>query len=351
MSDAPVRHEERPHAGTRVAYTLTRDGLAIEEFTSGVKTYEDIVYYDEVWDSYRTHHLPRGALWLLAVLSAAWTALLALLPGAWLVCSLPGGLLVAAWIFFLVRVRVLTVQLFNYDGNEIAALRGVPGEPFRSFLEGLDARLTSGRYPIQSVFEGLDLGRCEWQGFGRSWLCRFVYDRVVVERRWWLGWEHRVYYSLMALEPPVRLAWRLPRAAFWGTCLAFVAAVALALEAAGEKESALWPWAGALAVAGLLGLLGSLAGLSVAVIVGASGQTVRSAYLPWWQKVQRQEILRWFARLIRLADRLSEIDHEDYWEYHRNKLAILNEEGFLDPWPYRSALARLNSQEREEQGE
>jgi hypothetical protein len=186
---------------------------------------------------------------------------------------------------------------------------------------------------------------------GRSWLCRFVYDRIVVERRRWFGWEHRVYYSLMALEPPVRLAWRLPRAAFWGTCLACVAAVALALAAEGGQEGALWPWAGALAMGGILGGLWSLAGLLVAVVVGAGAQRVWSVYLPWWQRAQRQEILRWFARLIKLADRLSEVDHEDYWEYHRAKLAILNEEGFLEPWPYRSALARLNSQERDEQGE
>lgn len=351
MTDAPVKHEERPHPGTRVAYTLSRDGLAIEEFTSGVKTHQDIVYYDEVWDTYRTNDLPRRALWLLAVLSAAWTALPVLFPASWLLWSLPGGLLLAAWILLLVRVRILTVQLFDYDGNELAALRGVPGEAFCSFLAALDAHLASGRYPLQSVFEGLELGRCEWRGLGRSWLCRFVYDRVVIERRWF-GWEHRVYHSLMALEPPVRLAWRLPRVAFWGTCVALVATAGVALEAAATKEGALWPWAGMLAAAGFLGSLFSLAGLSVAVAVGTGGpQQVRSVFLPWWQKRQRQEILRWFARLIRLADRLSEIDHEDYWEYHRAKLAILNEEGFLDPWPYRSALARLNSQAREELGE
>lgn len=351
MSDAPVRHEERPHPGTRVVYTLTREGLAIEEFTSGVKTHEDIVYYDEVWDTYRTHDFPGRALWLLTGLSLAWAALPALLPAGWLAWSFSGGLLLAAWLFFLVRVRVLNVQLFNYDGNELASFRGLSGAPFRSFLEALDGRLASGRYPLQSVFEGLDLGCCEWKGLGRSWQCRFVYDRIVVERRKWFGWEHRVYYSLMALEPPVRLAWRLPRAVLWGTCFAFVAALALALEAAGGKEGALWPWAGALAVVGSLGTLWMLVGLSVAVAAGAGGQRVRSVYVPWWQKKQRQEILRWFARLIRLADRLSELDHEDYWEYHRNKLALLNEEGFLEAWPYRSALARLNSQEREELGD
>jgi hypothetical protein len=73
--------------------------------------------------------------------------------------------------------------------------------------------------------------------------------------------------------------------------------------------------------------------------------------LPWWQKAPRQELLKLLARLIHLADSLGELDHENYWEYHRNKLAILKEQGFLEPWPYRSALARLNSQEREDFGE
>jgi hypothetical protein len=59
----------------------------------------------------------------------------------------------------------------------------------------------------------------------------------------------------------------------------------------------------------------------------------------------------WFSRLTHLADKLAVLDTEDYWDYHRRKLAILREEGFLGDWAYHSAVARLNSQEREDIGE
>jgi hypothetical protein len=89
----------------------------------------------------------------------------------------------------------------------------------------------------------------------------------------------------------------------------------------------------------------------VAVHAQAGDQALLTPSMPWWQKAPRQELLKLFARLICLADRLSELDHEHYWEYHRNKLAVLRELDFLEPWPHRSALARLNSQEREDIGE
>jgi hypothetical protein len=350
-SEAPVHHEERPHPGTRVLYTLTKEGLAVEELTSGVKTHDDVVYYDEVWDAYRTHELPRAPLWLLTGLSLAWVTTTALLPAVLAVWWFAGGLLAAAWALFLMRLRFLTVRLFNFDGLELVAMRGVPDERFKAFVAALDERVAAARYPLQSVFEGLDLGQCEWRGFGRSWRCRFVYDRVVIERKGWFGWEHRVYYSLMVLEPPVRLAWRLPRIAFWGTCGASVWAFALACSALWGREPNLWPWAWLLAAAAAAGALWTTAGLGVAVQIRAGDKALLSPHLPWWQKHPRQEVLKWFARLIRLADRLADLEHEDYWEYHRGKLAVLRDEGFLEPWPYRSALARLNSQEREDLGD
>jgi hypothetical protein len=350
-NDASVRHEESPHPGTRAIYTFTRDGVAVEEFTSGVKTHEDVVYFDEIWDTYRTYGLSGRAAWSLVLLTAGAAVAALLLPAAWLLWGFLAGLLAAAWVVSLAAGRILTVRLFNYDGNELAALHGFPNASFRAFLKELDARLASGRYPLQSVFEGLDLGQCEWKVLGHAWRCRFVYDRIVVERRGRTGREERVFYSLMALEPPVRLAWRLWGPAVWCACAAFAATGILALLAYAGREASLWPWAAALAASGAGGILLALLTLSVGVTVGAGPQGILSDPLPWWEKERRLEILRWYSRLIRLADRLSEIDHEDYWEYHRNKLALMKEEGFLEAWPYRSALARLNSQEREEMGE
>ena len=65
----------------------------------------------------------------------------------------------------------------------------------------------------------------------------------------------------------------------------------------------------------------------------------------------RREALAWFAKLVQLADLLDVVRTDDYWDFHRSKLKILREAGFIEDWPYRSALARLNAQEREELGE
>jgi hypothetical protein len=315
-----------------------------------VKTHEDLVYYDEVWDSFRTHRLPRGPLMALSALTLAWAGALPLHAplSAW---SFAGGLLAAGWLFLLSRVRVLTVRMFDYDGHELVSLQGSACVRFRSFLEALDARVAQGRYPLQSVFEGLSLGQFEWKGIGRSWSCRFAYDRLVFERRRPFGWEERTYASLMALEPPVRLAWRIPLPAAAGAALSLAAGGFLTGLALGRPEPTLWPWVWALACVASVCVLWVATGLRVAVQASLGSQPLLTPSLPWWQRGPRQELLKLLARLISLADSLSELDHENYWEYHRNKLAILKEQGFLEPWPYRSALARLNSQEREDFGE
>lgn len=351
MKSEPVfRHEERPHPGTRVLFTLGREGMAVEAFTSEVKTHEDLVYYDEVWDSSRTHALPRWPLAALAALTLAWAAALALsaTPPLW---SFGGGLLAAGWLFLLTRIRALTVRLFNYDGQELACMRGPAGPRFRSFMEALDARVAQGRYPLQSLFEGLPLGQFEWKGRGRSWSCRFAYDRLVFETRRLFGWEDRSYASLMAVEPPVRLAWKLPLPAAAGFLIAASSWALLAVLADGRPEAGLRPWAWASACAAGASALWAVLGLRVAVQARLGSEVVETPSLPWWQRAPRQELLKLLARLIGLADSLGELDHENYWEYHRSKLAILKEQGFLEPWPYRSALARLNSQEREDFGD
>jgi hypothetical protein len=160
-----------------------------------------------------------------------------------------------------------------------------------------------------------------------------------------------VYYALMGLEPPLRLAWRVPWAALGAAVALGAFASAISWEAAGGADTSLWRWAGFLWAALAADAAFCALSLAVSVQVQVGAQSIRSPAIPWWQKRQRQEILKWFSRLTRLADKVSVLDTEEYWEYHRGKLAILREEGFLGDWSYHSAVARLNSQEREDIGE
>ncbi|MEW6757151.1 MAG: hypothetical protein AB1347_02925, partial [Acidobacteriota bacterium] len=110
-------------------------------------------------------------------------------------------------------------------------------------------------------------------------------------------------------------------------------------------------WLLGLCTAGLVASLLAAALLRVSATVETGAEPVETPGIPWWDQRRRREALAWLARLVKLADRVEPLDAEDYWEYHRAKLGLLKEEGFLEEWPYRSALARLNTQEREEMGE
>ncbi len=345
-----LRHTERPAPGTLVAYSLTDKGLHREEFVSGVRTHSQMVYYGEVWDTYRSQELPKPLLWRLLAVTAAWAASLALGPEA-VLAAVSGALLAAGWFLLALHARVVTVRAFDYEGYEMAAFRGLPGSAFQAFLSAFDAQVAAHRYPLQSVLESLDLGRFEVRSRREAWSCTFLYDRVILRTKGLMKGESRVYYSLASIQPPLRLSWRIPWVAVTLLAGSALASVALASEAFLAVEGSLRGLLVALSAVGAASLAWTFFALGAAVEVPSGSRSFRTPVLPWWRVRERRELLSWFARLIRLADLLADLETEDYWEYHRAKLGILRDEGFLEEWPYRSALARLNNQERDELGE
>jgi hypothetical protein len=344
------RHEEHAHPGSSVVYSLTPKGLLKEEFTSGVKTHTDLIYYDEIWDTFRARRLHRRGTVLLA-----WTTVLSAvvpcLPGVSWVMLLPvWGTLTAGWVLLALALQTVVVTLYDFDGQDMATLHGPSNSAFIEFLGELDVRVRNARYPLQGTLEGLDLGSCSWKGFHRRWSCRYLYDRVVFESEGPFGFEVREFYGLTALNPPVRLAWKVPKIALAGFLFGVLFAGPLSYIASAGGGHALDLAFGGLAVLAAACAIWLLLFLRVAVSVSTGTGTVESVALPWWQTSQRRSILTWFARIVRLADRTALIDYDDYWEFHRAKLEILRKESFLDTWPYRSALSRLNSQEREDLG-
>ena len=348
-SEEVLRHEERPRPGTTVQFSLTPDGLAKEEFTSGVLTHSHVVDYGEVWDTYRTQTFPAALFWRLLLMSGVWAGAAFLAPASWGPLALAGAALGSAWVLLAWRSRLVTVEVYDYDGYELAVFHGAPAPAFRAFLDAFQERIARSRYPMQSFLESMDLGHCLWQRWGIGWKCSFLYDRVVLETRGPLGHERRHYYSLSSLEPPIHLAWRVPWAALGLWAVAGLPAAVLARDAAGSPDLRLV----VLALAGVTvaAIVWAVLALGVAIEVSVGGHPVRSPVLPWWQRGERRRILLWYARLLRLADLLADLREEDYWEYHRTKLSVLKDEGFLEDWPYRSALSRLNSQERQDTGE
>ncbi len=344
------RHEEHAHPGSWVVYSLTPKGLLKEEFTTGVKTHTDLIYYDEIWDTFRARRLHRRGTWLLFWLTALSVAVPAAPHVSWVMLLPVWGTLTAGWILLGLALRTMVVTLYDFDGQELASLHGPSGEPFGEFLSELDDRVGVARYPLQGTFEGLDMEGCEWRGSRRRWSCRYLYDRVIFETHGPLGFEVKEFYALTALRPPVRLAWKVPRVALAGLLCGLLFCGPLYYLATAGGGSALALAARLLTGAGLLSAAWLLVFLRVAVSVSTGTGTVESVALPWWQTHQRRSILTWFARIVRLADRTALIEYDDYWEFHRAKLGILREEGFLDTWPYRSALSRLNTQEREDLG-
>ncbi|MGA9750279.1 MAG: hypothetical protein WBS54_00665 [Acidobacteriota bacterium] len=337
--------------GTRVCFTLMPEGVVEEEYTSGVQTHSEMVYYDEIWDTYHRQTFPLRTFLVLSAVSVAFAAAALLVALDYATMAVAGGAMTAAWLLLLWRASLLSVWAYGYEGEELFSLHGLPGKDFSSFIAELQRRVEQKRYPLQSVFEALDLGHCEWTGRARRWRCSFVYDRLVLEWKGIAGQARREYYSLMALESPIRLVWRVPWVSLGGAAASGLLVLGLLVEGVAGRDPTLWHALLALTGANLAFVLFAVARLAIAVQLPVQGTPIRTPFMPWWQRAQLQSILQWFARLVHLADRLEELSTEDYWEFHRSKLGILKEEGFLEDWPYRSALARLNSQEREELGE
>lgn len=351
MADDRIpRHEQGGPPGTWTVFSLTPDGLLKEDFATGLKVHGDVIYYDEIWDYNAFSPFPLGRTLVLGAVTAAAVLLPLLGAGPPAAYVLPWALLAVAWVFFWAGLRRKTVHLFDFQGQELAVLHGVRGGSLDRFLEALLQQVARSRYPLQATLEGLDLGRLSLRARGRTFRAAFLYDRVLFEETGPLGYGRREFYALTALRAPISLAWRVP----WPTLFPGALAALLAVPAASaglESQGSAGPWAWGLLGASLLLLLLSALLLTVSVTVDTGAAPFRSPPLSWWARRDRQRVLAFLASIVRAADRVDLLDMEDYWEYHRAKLALLKEEGFLEDWPYRSALVRLSSQEREEMGE
>jgi len=351
VPENPLVHEEHPWPGSLVRLILDPLGFIREEFTSGVPTHRVVVPYVEIWDTTTAQGFPAVLFVVLLALTLGWTLSLGFLEVSLTLSALNGMALGAAWAIFCWRARLRTVKVFDYDGYELAEVHGLPGTAFDGFIAGLETRVAAHRYPLQILFESLDLGRIEVAGRWSSWTGAFLYDRVALSQSGPGRRFSRSYYALSSLEAPIRLAWRIPWILFGISAATMASGLVLTSEALHSMPSVPWFWIwGALGTSLLSGSLG-VARVSAAVEIASVGHPVRTPQISWWRRAQRRQVLAWFARLVHLADRLEEISSEDYWDFHRAKLQILREEGFVGDWPYRSALARLNSQEREEPSE
>lgn len=351
MADDRIpRHEQAGPPGAWTVFSLTPDGLLKEDFATGLKVHTDLIYYDEIWDHNAFSPFPLWRTLALAAVTAACAVLPALGVGPAAAFVLPWALLLLAWVFFWAGLRRKWVHLFDFQGQELAVLHGVRGGSLDRFLEELRERVARARYPLQATLEGLDLGRLVLRARGKTFQASFLYDRVLFEETGPLGYGRREFYALTALRAPITLAWKIP----WPALLPGALAALLAVPAASaelEARGSLGPWAWGFLGASILLLGLSALLLSVSVTVDTGADPFRSPALSWWARRDRQRLLAFLSSVVRAADRVDLLDMEDYWEYHRAKLAVLKEEGFLEDWPYRSALVRLSSQEREEMGE
>lgn len=351
MADESIpRHEQAGPPGAWTVFSLTPDGLLREDFASGLKVHGDLIYYDEIWDHNAFSSFPLARAVALGAVTAAAILLPLLGMGPLASYLLPWALLAVAWVFFWAGLRRKSVHLFDFQGQELAVLHGVRGGSLDRFLKALSERVSRSRYPLQATLEGLDLSRLSLRTRGRTFRAVFLYDRVLFEETGPLGYGRREFYALTALRAPISLAWRVP----WLTlCPGLLAALLVAPVASVglESQGSAGPWAWWLLGAALLLLLLSALLLNVSVTVDTGAAPFRTPPLSWWNRRDCQRILAFLAAVVKAADRVDLLDMEDYWEYHRAKLALLKEEGFLEDWPYRSALVRLSSQEREEMGE
>ncbi len=345
-----IRHEQSGPPGFWTVFSLLEEGVQKEDFASGIKVHSDLIYYDEIWDHFARAPFPlRNGLLLGAATAVSLVTPLAL-GGPWLPFAPVWFVLGAAWFLFWVGLRRRTVRLFDFQGLELAELRGVKGATMDRFLEELWKAVAKARFPLQGTLEALDLGECEIRSVGSLWRSVFLYDRVVFVKEGPAGFGRRDFYALTALRAPVGIRWRIPWILVSAGALCFLcAAPAGWLARAADGSGGVWLLG--LSTAGLVASLLAAALLRVSATVETGAEPVETPGIPWWDQRRRREALAWLARLVKLADRVEPLDAEDYWEYHRAKLGLLKEEGFLEEWPYRSALARLNTQEREEMGE
>ena len=342
--DPPV-HRQRPHFWTQINYSLTGKGLLEEEYTSKVLTHSKILPYEDAWDHYLDRTISANGILLLAAAALACCGWIFFSPPpAW--ALFPAALLGAAAGVALAWGWKTELTAFDYDGHWIVTFKDISSDPFDAFLDAYLTHVEQCRYPLQRYLETLSLGEEKVARPLRSWTCRFRYDRVVIEERGpWKRFKRR-YYSLGMVRSPVRLVWNIP----WF----LIGATALGLAAASVARFSphLLPWANwKLALLfSALSMAGVTASLGVEVRIPIGDGSIDSPAFSWYRRSDCKRLLCWFSRLANLADRLEDLRSEDYWEYHRKKIAILKEQGFLDDWPYRSALGRINIQEREEMG-
>lgn len=341
-SGVPVPvHRQAPHLFTHIDYTLNPEGLLEEEYTSEVLTHTKVLPYEDVWDGHFDRDIPLRAWIPAGVLGLA--AALALLAGypLWAAACAAAGVGAAASALALGWRCIYTAH--DFEGHWVVTFEGRAGEPFQKFLGAYRDHVQARRFPLQKHLEGLPLGDMEVAGPTARWACRFRYDRIVVESSG--PWRRRRdrYYSLSLLRAPVRLVWKPS----WGS----VAAIALA---AGGWGLLAWKGPATLAAPWVMAGAGLLAGLGLSLALGrmavsapAGDGAVESPALAFFRRDELRRLLLWFSRLANLSDRIEELRSEDYWEYHREKVNILREQGFLEEWPYRSALGKINSQERE----
>ncbi len=339
------RHLEVRHLGTRLSYTLAPEGVLEEEFTAGLRTHSRLISYGQVWDLYWTRKIPSwlwavpGALLVSGVFSLHWM-------DVWVSVLLFLGAAIFAGAILRVGWR-LVFTAFDYEGHWLLTLKGSARRDFEEFLESFLERVETNRYPLQRFLENLPLGEEIVRATFGTWTCNLRYDRVLIKQSGPWKYGKCVYYSLNALRPPVRMAMSLP----WGgvtlwavSGLLFLATGRLAgPEAAGALKPWLWLGMG-------LGLLWTVLGLGIAVRLPTGEGTVDSPAFYPFQRTALQNVLRRFSRIANLSEYIETIRYEDYWDFHRSKLTALHDHDFLDEWPYRSALSKINAHERREQG-
>lgn len=344
-AEGPPRHRQSPHLFTRIDYSLKPEGLLEEEYTSDVLTHSKVLPYEDVWEGYFDRRIP-WRWWVPPALLGAAAAAFGLFGYPLAAAALAPGALVVLALALTFGWRALFTA-FDYEGHWVVTFEGPAGREFGLFLEAYQERIQARRYPLQKHLEGLPLGEVSVSGPLVRWSCSFRYDRIVVERRGRWKWLHRRYHSLSVLHAPVRLVWK-PSWPALGLLASAAGAFALSAVRGWSFAGGTWLWP-ALGLAA--GFVLPLAAGRVAVSAPAGEGSVESPAFPIWRLRELRKILLWFSRLANLADRLEELRSDDYWEYHREKVNILQQQGFLEDWPYRSTLGRINSNEREEMGE
>ena len=339
--DSVPVHRQFPHVFTHIDYSLTAEGILEEEYTAEVLTHSKTLPYGEIWDGFFDRAIPWGWWLFPGVLGIAAACLLMAGHPAWGAACAAGAFAAAAGTLAFGWRCVYTA--FDYEGHWVVTFEGRARGSFQRFLDAFQVRVQGQRFSLQKYLEGLPLGEVAVKGPWVRWACRFRYDRIAVERSGPWRRKRERYYSLTMLRAPVRLVWK---PSWMG--LAALAAAGLGCGLLAWRIPALrgagWLWAGAglLAGAALPFALGR-----VAVSAPAGDGSLESPAFPFYRREELRRILLWFSRLANLSDSLEELRSEDYWEYHRDKVGILKELGFLEEWPFRSALGKINSQERE----